>query len=213
MDKLKVAFTNGYTSTPSSKRVDNLYRLFARNDISLLRIDPLRDIRKELLFRKSRLTTKTAASAVKTVESCLESGECLDLLICFSYGVVAVFQTKCYVKRMFIESPPLGTVKFSFPEKIASLLFPGFREMRNGKLKEKIFRRIAELQTMGTEITFFVPRKGYLYKDERISYSLEDIKRMKDLGEIITISVEEHKEAIDHPEVLKAICKYLEFGE
>lgn len=193
----KTVFVNGYTSYPNSERVKGLSKFCKTLGVNLIKIDPLKNIRKSLLFKLTKLTIRDSEYAAKSIEEDIGE-EPIDLLMCFSYGVVAVLQKKCRIKRLILMAPSWGDIKFHPTERLATRFFKGFREMENGDLKKKIFKRLEILHNEGTEIIFLIPENGVLsYGDNRVGYTKEDLEEISKFGKVITVFSPEHKDIIN----------------
>jgi hypothetical protein len=207
MKKVTVICTGFSTKAPA----DLLKKSLEKKGKEVVVLDMLSDLRKESwLFRNLLLTEKDHTFPVNAADAFFQKikseGKSVETVITHSYGAVAILAPSLEAEEYILIAPPLGSVRPKLLEKIFSFL-PGFQELRNGTVQEKLFNELFFLKTSEKKLDFFISsfRTEKEYGDERVSYLNEVLWKMLGLGNIRYFHGVKHRQYMLDPEVIKCI--------
>jgi hypothetical protein len=166
--------------------------------------------RKKWLFRKLLLTWSNHTSAVETAEEQIRKLGSIGTVFTHSYGISGVLAPSLHAREYVLIAPPMDEVYWKGIEKLFFFL-PGFREVKNKTLSNKLFRKLEQLKANGKKITFIISSplgsEGIpnCFKDDRVRYRTSALIRMREIGEVKNSYGTSHKGLVMNPAVVEQI--------
>lgn len=203
----------GYTFNPEGSAEMLIRAIPMQKSRKGFLIDIFKEERNKWLFRKTLLTTSNHTSAVEVIDKMewlltetRSHRTRIRTLYTHSYGVVAILAPSLDVEEYVLIAPPLGAVKWKRIEKLFWFL-PGFRELKNGSLQEKLLEKLSSLKTSGKKVTIIISSLNEDgYGDERVTYSKETIEKLSELAEIKFIKAR-HGQFMRDPDIVDLVCE------
>jgi hypothetical protein len=203
----------GYTFNPEASAEMLMRAIPKQKSRKGFLVDIFKEERKKWLFRKTLLTTSNHTSAIEVINKMewllteIHSHKVrIGTLYTHSYGVVAILASSLDAEEYVLIAPPLEKVEWKRIEKLFWFL-PGFKELRNGSLQEKLSEKLLFLKAEGKKVTIIISSLNEDgYGDERVSYSKEMVEGLSELAEIKIIKAR-HGQFMRDPDIVDLVCE------